>query len=83
MILICYDGSADARAPIDRAGLLIPGSDAYGDDRLRERVGPWRAGTVGTVFSVYREGGLVEVSEAVGRGSLAMGPGMTGNGWHR
>jgi nucleotide-binding universal stress UspA family protein len=28
MILICYDGSADARAAIDRAGVLMPGSDA-------------------------------------------------------
>jgi nucleotide-binding universal stress UspA family protein len=28
MILICYDGSADAQAAIDRAGLLMPGSDA-------------------------------------------------------
>lgn len=28
MILICYDGSADARAAVDRAGLLMAGSDA-------------------------------------------------------
>ena len=28
MILICYDGSADAQAAIDRAGSLMPGSDA-------------------------------------------------------
>jgi len=28
MILICYDGSADAQAAIDRAGQLLPGSDA-------------------------------------------------------
>jgi nucleotide-binding universal stress UspA family protein len=28
MILICYDGSADAQAAIQRAGLLMPGSDA-------------------------------------------------------
>jgi hypothetical protein len=28
MILVCYDGSADAQAAIDRAGLLMPGSDA-------------------------------------------------------
>jgi nucleotide-binding universal stress UspA family protein len=28
MILACYDGSADAQAAIDRAGLLMPGSDA-------------------------------------------------------
>jgi nucleotide-binding universal stress UspA family protein len=28
MILICYDGSADAQAAIDRAGQLMPGSDA-------------------------------------------------------
>jgi hypothetical protein len=28
MILLCYDGSADAQAAIDRAGLLMPGSDA-------------------------------------------------------
>ncbi len=28
MILICYDGSANAQAAIDRAGLLMPGSDA-------------------------------------------------------
>lgn len=28
MILICYDGSADARAAIDRAGQLMPGSEA-------------------------------------------------------
>jgi nucleotide-binding universal stress UspA family protein len=27
MILVCYDGSADAQAAIDRAGLLMPGSD--------------------------------------------------------
>ena len=27
-ILICYDGSADAQAAIDRAGQLMPGSDA-------------------------------------------------------
>ncbi len=26
MILICYDGSADAQAAIERAGLLMPGS---------------------------------------------------------
>ena len=28
MILLCYDGSTDARAAIDRAGQLMPGSDA-------------------------------------------------------
>jgi nucleotide-binding universal stress UspA family protein len=28
MILLCYDGSADAQAAIDRVGLLMPGSDA-------------------------------------------------------
>jgi nucleotide-binding universal stress UspA family protein len=28
MILICYDGSADAQAAIDRTGLLMPGSQA-------------------------------------------------------
>lgn len=28
MVLICYDGSADAKAGVDRAGLLMPGSDA-------------------------------------------------------
>ncbi len=28
MILICYDGSANAQAAIDRAGLLMPGCDA-------------------------------------------------------
>jgi nucleotide-binding universal stress UspA family protein len=28
MILICYDGSADAQAAIDRAGVLMPGSEA-------------------------------------------------------
>jgi nucleotide-binding universal stress UspA family protein len=28
MILICYDGSVDAQAAIDRAGQLMPGSDA-------------------------------------------------------
>ena len=28
MILLCYDGSADAQAAIDRAGLLMPGSEA-------------------------------------------------------
>ena len=28
MVLICYDGSADAQAAIDRAGQLMPGSDA-------------------------------------------------------
>ena len=28
MILICYDGSADAQAAIDRAGLLMAGSEA-------------------------------------------------------
>ncbi len=28
MILICYDGSADAQAAVDRAGLLMAGSDA-------------------------------------------------------
>jgi nucleotide-binding universal stress UspA family protein len=28
MILVCYDGSPDAQAAIDRAGLLMPGSDA-------------------------------------------------------
>jgi nucleotide-binding universal stress UspA family protein len=28
MVLICYDGSADAQAAIDRAGLLMPGSGA-------------------------------------------------------
>lgn len=28
MILICYDGSADAQAAIDRAGSLMPGSGA-------------------------------------------------------
>jgi nucleotide-binding universal stress UspA family protein len=28
MILVCYDGSADARAAVDRAGVLMPGSDA-------------------------------------------------------
>jgi len=27
-ILICYDGSADAQAAIDQAGLLMPGADA-------------------------------------------------------
>jgi nucleotide-binding universal stress UspA family protein len=27
-VLICYDGSADAQAAIDRAGQLMPGSDA-------------------------------------------------------
>jgi nucleotide-binding universal stress UspA family protein len=27
MVLICYDGSADAQAAIDRAGQLMPGSD--------------------------------------------------------
>ena len=28
MIVLCYDGSADAQAAIDRAGLLMAGSDA-------------------------------------------------------
>ena len=28
MVLICYDGSADAQAAIDGAGQLMPGSDA-------------------------------------------------------
>jgi nucleotide-binding universal stress UspA family protein len=28
MMLLCYDGSADAQAAIDRAGVLMPGSDA-------------------------------------------------------
>jgi nucleotide-binding universal stress UspA family protein len=28
MILFCYDGSADAQAAIDQAGLLMPGSEA-------------------------------------------------------
>jgi nucleotide-binding universal stress UspA family protein len=28
MILLCYDGSADAQAAVDRAGLLMAGSDA-------------------------------------------------------
>jgi nucleotide-binding universal stress UspA family protein len=28
MILVCYDGSADAQAAVDRAGSLMPGSDA-------------------------------------------------------
>ncbi len=28
MVLICYDGSADAQAAIDRAGQLMPGSEA-------------------------------------------------------
>ena len=28
MILICYDGSADAQAATDRAGMLMAGSDA-------------------------------------------------------
>ena len=28
MALICYDGSADEQAAIDRAGQLMPGSDA-------------------------------------------------------
>jgi nucleotide-binding universal stress UspA family protein len=28
MILICYDGSADSQAAIDRSGLLMPGSEA-------------------------------------------------------
>jgi len=28
MVLICYDGSSDAQAAIDRAGQLMPGSDA-------------------------------------------------------
>jgi nucleotide-binding universal stress UspA family protein len=28
MILICYDGSLDSQAAIDRAGSLMPGSDA-------------------------------------------------------
>jgi nucleotide-binding universal stress UspA family protein len=28
MVLICYDGSADAQAAIDRAGLLMAGSEA-------------------------------------------------------
>jgi nucleotide-binding universal stress UspA family protein len=28
MILICYDGSVDAQAAIDRAGLMFPGSEA-------------------------------------------------------
>jgi nucleotide-binding universal stress UspA family protein len=27
-VLICYDGSADAQAAIDRAGVIMPGSDA-------------------------------------------------------
>ena len=28
MILICYDGSADAQAAVDRAGLLMAGGEA-------------------------------------------------------
>ena len=28
MILICYDGSADAEAAVDRAGQLMPNADA-------------------------------------------------------
>jgi len=28
MILLCYDGSADAQAAIDQAGLLMAGSEA-------------------------------------------------------
>ncbi len=30
---------------------------------LRERVGPWPAGTVGTAISIYDAGALVEISE--------------------
>jgi hypothetical protein len=30
---------------------------------LRERVGPWRAGTIGTAVSLYADGALVEVSD--------------------
>lgn len=30
---------------------------------LRERVGPWRAGTVGTAVSVYPDSALVEVAD--------------------
>jgi nucleotide-binding universal stress UspA family protein len=28
MVLICYDGSADAQAAVDRAGQMLPGSEA-------------------------------------------------------
>ncbi|MGI8904443.1 MAG: universal stress protein [Solirubrobacteraceae bacterium] len=28
MILVCYDGSADAQAAVDRAGVLMPGAEA-------------------------------------------------------
>jgi hypothetical protein len=30
---------------------------------LRERVGPWRAGTIGTAVSLYADGVLVELSD--------------------
>ncbi len=30
---------------------------------LRERAGPWRAGTIGTAVSLYEDGALVEVSD--------------------
>jgi hypothetical protein len=30
---------------------------------LRERVGPWRAGTIGTAVSIHAGGALVEVSD--------------------
>jgi hypothetical protein len=30
---------------------------------LRERVGPWPVGTVGTAISIYDDGALVEISD--------------------
>jgi hypothetical protein len=33
------------------------------DVALRERVGGWPAGTVGTAVSIYDDGALVEISE--------------------
>jgi hypothetical protein len=39
---------------------------------LRERVGAWPAGTVGTAISIYDDGALVEISDRVTGEALDM-----------
>ena len=65
-ILICYDGSADAQAAIDRAGQLMPGSDATVLviwETLLESMA--RHGTLVTGFGVGADDGTDAVLEKI------------------
>lgn len=87
MILICYDGSDDAKAAIERAGVLFPGNAATvltiwePFSRLVART-PAAAGAIGiTDFERIDEAGRQSAQETADEGAeLARGAGIDATG---